>query len=124
MNKEIDEFKWSKILQNRKFPKFDITSTKGSDITFDFVAQNKFKHPILIDTPQGLGMKLPENLTVDLVAELCGKERMVDVIQVSTQTDIQMTLGDWADYFKLPKEKRTKLLNVISLEFRYYNFKQ
>jgi hypothetical protein len=59
-------------------------------------------------------MNMPTELTVDQVANLCGRQRIVDVIQVSTQTDIQMTLDEWAAYYN--QEKRDRILNVISLE--------
>jgi F-box/leucine-rich repeat protein 10/11 len=51
-------------------------------------------------------------LTVDKVAELVGRERPVEVLEVSTQTDRQMILKDWAAYFALPAKDRERILNV------------
>ena len=50
------------------------------------------------------------------MAELVGRDRIVDVLEVSTQTDRQMRLSEWAEYFVLPSEQRDRILNVISLE--------
>lgn len=41
---------------------------------------------------------------------------MVDCLQVATQTGLQMSLREWADYFRTPAAERKKLLNVITLE--------
>lgn len=47
-----------------------------------------------------------------MVADLVGRTRMVDVLEVSTQTDRQMSLHEWAAYFALPVEERDRILNV------------
>lgn len=113
----VDEYKWTKLLASRKFIPENFDRLKGSELTYEWASsRNGMKAPVLILEPTGLDMEMPQNLTVDLVAEYCGKDRIVDVIEVSTQTDRQMTLGEWADYFKLPVEQRQRILNVISLE--------
>ena len=43
-----------------------------------------------------------------------GSTRKVDVMDVSTQRSLQMTMHQWAKYFE--SDKRDTLLNVISLE--------
>ena len=45
-----------------------------------------------------------------------GSRRLVDVIDVYTQKNSQMTMKDWQKYFDQRKDERTDLLNVISLE--------
>lgn len=44
---------------------------------------------------------------------------MVDVMDVNTQKDIEMTMAQWARYYETPEEEREKLYNVISLEFSH-----
>lgn len=44
---------------------------------------------------------------------------MVDVMDVNTQRDIEMTMSQWARYYETPEEDREKLYNVISLEFSH-----
>ncbi|KAH8041659.1 hypothetical protein HPB51_017461 [Rhipicephalus microplus] len=46
-----------------------------------------------------------------------GSRRVLDVMDVTTQKDIEMTMKDWCRYFENPN--RDKLLNVISLEFSH-----
>jgi lysine-specific demethylase PHF8 len=48
-----------------------------------------------------------------------GSDREVDVIDVTRQTDIRMKLGEFVEYYSSPPEQRTKILNVISLEFSH-----
>ena len=40
---------------------------------------------------------------------------MMDVIDVTRQADVRMSLGDFVEYFTKPI--RSKVYNVISLEF-------
>ena len=64
-----------------------------------------------------LGMKVPsKGFTVGDVRNAVGSRRLVDVIDVYTQKNSQMTMKDWHKYFDQKKEERTDLLNVISLE--------
>lgn len=44
-----------------------------------------------------------------------GSKRVLDVMEVNTQKNLQMTMKEWQEYYEDPKKK--KLLNVISLEF-------
>lgn len=40
-------------------------------------------------------------------------------MNVETQESLQMTMKSWTDYYDETPEKRSKLLNVISLEFSH-----
>lgn len=42
---------------------------------------------------------------------------MVDVMDVTTQKDLELTMKEWVAYYENPK--RDRLLNVISLEFSH-----
>lgn len=44
---------------------------------------------------------------------------MVDVMDVNTQRDIEMSMAQWARYYETPEDEREKLYNVISLEFSH-----
>jgi hypothetical protein len=51
------------------------------------------KKPTVILEPDGLGMSMPDkDITVTRISELVGKDRIVDCLQVATQTDLQMTV--------------------------------
>ncbi|VDO20507.1 unnamed protein product [Haemonchus placei] len=64
-------------------------------------------------------MKVPkaEEFSVDDVLRLVGGNRMIEVVEVSGQTSVKMCLQDFIDYYKTPREERTTLYNVLSLEF-------
>ena len=46
-----------------------------------------------------------------------GSRRMVDVMDVATQRNLEMTMKEWQQYYENPNKDR--LLNVISLEFSH-----
>ncbi|CAM9199459.1 unnamed protein product, partial [Lampetra fluviatilis] len=48
-----------------------------------------------------------------------GSRRVVDVMDVSTQRGVEMTMSQWARYYDSPADQRDKLYNVISLEFSH-----
>lgn len=114
----VDECKYTKLLATKgimvaKYPRFK----NGHSFTIEYVNTTGLSHPIVIETSEGLGMEMPHaTLTVVEVANLCGRQRIVDVLEVSTQTERQMTLLQWADYFSLPNMERCRILNVITLE--------
>ncbi len=47
------------------------------------------------------------------VADSCGRDRVVDVLYVPTQSERKMTLDEWAKYFEQPESQRSYILNVI-----------
>lgn len=46
-----------------------------------------------------------------------GSRRMLDVMDVNTQKNFEMTMKEWTKYYE--EEQKDKLLNVISLEFSH-----
>eukprot|EP00842_Homolaphlyctis_polyrhiza_P004250 jgi/Hompol1/4826/HPOL_003972-RA len=112
-----DELKWTKILRRRVFADDDFKRMQGQDMTLDWVREHGLQEPIVFETPEGLDMQMPSpDLTVDDVARMCGEEQQVNCLEVSTQAERIMSLGEWADYFRQPHEQRRRILNVISLE--------
>ncbi|KAJ3292096.1 JmjC domain-containing histone demethylation protein 1 [Borealophlyctis nickersoniae] len=113
----VDERRFTKMLEARTFAPNNFQRLRGEEVTLEWARKTGFRAPVIIETPEGLDMVMPANtLTVDQVADLCGRGREVDVIEVATQSERMMTLGEWAHYFGLPREKRKRILNVISLE--------
>ena len=51
------------------------------------------------------------------VRNAVGSRRVLDVMNVNTQTNCTMTMKEWHKYFETPAESRRDLYNVISLEF-------
>ena len=104
---------------------------KGSDLTLDWFSVNGFKKPMIIEEPAGLDLKVPPsdftimdveryvgesfNILILVCTDTTGSLRELDAIDVSRQDDIKMKMREWVEYHStLP---RTKVINVISLEF-------
>jgi len=67
-----------------------------------------------------LGLRVPTSqFTIHDVRSCIGSQRLIDVVNVDTQESLQMTMKSWTDYYDQSPEKRSKLLNVISLEFSH-----
>lgn len=76
----------------------------------------------------GLEMRVPnESFSVSDVRACVGSKRVIDVMDVSTQQALTMTMKEWCEYYEsmVENEKGVKrrlddrLLNVISLEFSH-----
>uniref|UniRef100_A0A8D2NM09 [histone H3]-dimethyl-L-lysine(36) demethylase n=1 Tax=Zosterops lateralis melanops TaxID=1220523 RepID=A0A8D2NM09_ZOSLA len=67
-----------------------------------------------------LSHRMPDpDFSVNDVRLCVGSRRIVDVMDVNTQRDIEMSMAQWARYYETPEEDREKLYNVISLEFSH-----
>ncbi|CAH2052035.1 unnamed protein product, partial [Iphiclides podalirius] len=81
-------------------------------------AKNGFTTPLLFKEKNGLGLRVPtSNFTVNDVRMCVGSRRLLDVMDVNTQKNIEMTMKDWQRYYDDANKER--LLNVISLEFSH-----
>lgn len=56
-------------------------------------------------------------IIVSNTLKIVGSRRMVDVMEVATQRNLEMTMKEWQQYYESPNKDR--LLNVISLEFSH-----
>ncbi|KAJ7070349.1 jumonji superfamily protein [Mycena belliarum] len=115
-----DPNRWLRMLENKTFEPENFKRMHGSDVTVEWLEEDEdaMTEPILVEKPDGLGMKMPPNdFTVEDVAELVGEEVPVEVIDVASQSASPgWNLGKWADYIELEPEAREKIYNVISLE--------
>lgn len=112
-----DERRFAKMISTKRFAPNKFPYMNGEDVTLEWMRKTGLKEPIIIEEPDGLEMRMPpSSLTVEQVADLCGRDRIIEAMEVSTQQDKQMTLDEWARYFSSPEDKRRRLFNVISLE--------
>ncbi|KAL0947243.1 hypothetical protein HGRIS_013364 [Hohenbuehelia grisea] len=120
LGSERDPHRWTRILEGKSFMQDRFKRMKGSDVGIEWLEEDEsaMSEPIVIEVPEGLGMKMPDpDFTVDDVAETVGEEVPVEVIDVASQsTSPGWTLGKWAEYYDLEPSAREKILNVISLE--------
>ncbi|KAJ1952641.1 JmjC domain-containing histone demethylation protein 1, partial [Dipsacomyces acuminosporus] len=88
----------------------------GLAVTADWVRNRDANDPFIVDSPEGLGLRMPaQNTTVDDIAGLVGEDSKVSVMDVLTQEELSgWTMGEWAKYFH--SKDRRRVLNVISLE--------
>lgn len=93
-----------------------IVRLKGSQLTEQYILDHGFDLPIVIDNVDGLDMTIPpDSFTLYDIETLVGGDALLDVIDVTRQTDIKMKLSDYVEYFN--SLNRIRVFNVISLEF-------
>ncbi|ELT93702.1 hypothetical protein CAPTEDRAFT_226024 [Capitella teleta] len=95
-----------------------VKEVQGSELNMRYMQSNGFSTPLLVKDKTGLGMRVPsENFTVNDVKQCVGSRRQLDVMDVSTQTAMEMSMKEWVRYYTA--DERDRLLNVISLEFSH-----
>ncbi|XP_061502317.1 jmjC domain-containing histone demethylation protein 1 [Anopheles gambiae] len=95
-----------------------VREMKGENLTVGFLQHNGFNIPLLFKEKTGLGLQVPTaNFSISDVRMCVGSRRMLDVMDVNTQKNVEMTMKEWEKYYEDPVKK--KLLNVISLEFSH-----
>ncbi|XP_054826546.1 lysine-specific demethylase 2A isoform X1 [Eublepharis macularius] len=107
-------------LTTNKFNANFVVFMEGKDFTVEYIQRGGLRDPLIFQNSDGLGIKMPDpDFSVSDVRLYVGSRRMVDVMDVNTQRDIEMTMAQWARYYETPEEEREKLYNVISLEFSH-----
>lgn len=87
----------------------------GEELTAARLRATGFTEPWVVKPVACIdGMKMPPTLTVQRVAELVGEDCLMPVLDVGPQSEVTMTLGSWAEYWRAPY--RQQRLNVTSLE--------
>jgi len=82
------------------------------------IQRDGFERPILVAQPEGLDLRVPpKSFTVRDVRNCVGPTRVIDVMDVKTQKNIEMSMKDWCKYYE--SKTKDRLLNVISLEFSH-----
>ncbi|XP_061101236.1 lysine (K)-specific demethylase 2Aa isoform X2 [Conger conger] len=93
---------------------------EGKDFTFEYIQRGGLRDPIIFEKPDGLGIKMPDpDFSVNDVKVYVGSRRVIDVMDVTTQKGIEMSMAQWRRYYETPPAQREKLYNVISLEFSH-----
>ncbi|XP_026796313.3 lysine-specific demethylase 2A isoform X1 [Pangasianodon hypophthalmus] len=92
----------------------------GKDFTFEYIQREGLRDPIIFTKADGLGIQMPDpDFSVSDVKLFVGSRRMIDVMDVSTQRGMEMSMSQWRRYYETPASEREKLYNVISLEFSH-----
>uniref|UniRef100_A0A8C7QPN2 [histone H3]-dimethyl-L-lysine(36) demethylase n=1 Tax=Oncorhynchus mykiss TaxID=8022 RepID=A0A8C7QPN2_ONCMY len=107
-------------LRSERFTSDRVKRMEGKDLTFEYIQRGGLRDPIIFEKPDGLGIKMPDpDFSVNDVKIFVGSRRMIDVMDVSTQKGIEMSMAQWRRYYETPPSQRDKLYNVISLEFSH-----
>jgi len=75
--------RWQQMLQEKSIKGDPFKRMQGSDVDLTWVEEDEMamREPIVIEKPDGLGMKMPSSdLSVDDVADLIGRDTPVEVI--------------------------------------------
>ncbi|KAL6728436.1 hypothetical protein Aduo_010210 [Ancylostoma duodenale] len=117
----VMRYDFEDLLTNERFEHPDLIGRiEPHEFNLEYYEQSRLATPLVFDCdPHELGMKVPkaDEFSVDDVLRLVGGDRMIEVVEVSGQTSVKMTLKDFIDYYKTPREERSTLYNVLSLEF-------
>ncbi|XP_001606028.1 jmjC domain-containing histone demethylation protein 1 [Nasonia vitripennis] len=90
----------------------------GPELTVAYLQKHGLGIPLLVREKTGLGLRVPStNFTVNDVRTCVGSKRIVDVMDVNTQKNEDMTMKEWQKYYE--DDNKDRLLNVISLEFSH-----
>uniref|UniRef100_A0A3B3Q540 [histone H3]-dimethyl-L-lysine(36) demethylase n=1 Tax=Paramormyrops kingsleyae TaxID=1676925 RepID=A0A3B3Q540_9TELE len=93
---------------------------EGKDFTFEYIQREGLRDPIIFEKADGLGIQMPDSdFSVNDVKLFVGSRRVIDVMDVTTQKGIEMSMAQWRRYYETPASQRGKLYNVISLEFSH-----
>ncbi|XP_046705629.1 lysine-specific demethylase 2A isoform X1 [Silurus meridionalis] len=111
------------LAEKLESPNFDSNLVKimdGNDFTFEYIQREGLRDPIIFTKADGLGIQMPDpDFSVSDVKLFVGSRRMIDVMDVSTQRGMEMSMSQWRRYYETPASEREKLYNVISLEFSH-----
>lgn len=123
-DEEADGFRKFDLQHQIKTDRFDQIRDKhlqefsGEEITLRLIQRNGFEKPILVKKHEGLDLRVPpKSFLVRDVRNSVGHQRIIDVMDVKTQKNIEMSMKDWCKYYE--SKNRDRLLNVISLEFSH-----
>ena len=67
----------------------------GTDLTIAHCQREGFIRPILVKEADGLGIKIP-NVGLDEIRSQVGSRRYIDVMDVDSQKNIQMTMKEFS----------------------------
>ncbi|KAG2195813.1 hypothetical protein INT47_010023 [Mucor saturninus] len=118
-----DERIWGKLLRVKKFRKDHFKRYQAKDVNMELLRKTGMREPFVVqENEPELDMEMPPpDVTVHTIAELVGKDTLIDVIDVASQSEIHgWTLSRWADYFHTTD--RDRIRNVISLEISGTDF--
>jgi len=107
------------LYKQKVYPPYFVKEMQGEDVSVEYFQKTGFKNPIFVRNMAGLNMKIPDSsFNISDVKNMVGGKRILEVMNTATQSNAEMTLKDWEEWWTAPDRDETKL-NVISLEFSH-----
>lgn len=107
------------LFKQKVYPPFFVKEMLGENVTVEHFQRTGFKNPIFVRERSGLNMKIPDSsFCITDVKNMVGGKRILEVMNTATQSNAEMTLKDWEEWWTAKDRDDTKL-NVISLEFSH-----
>ncbi len=96
-----------------------VKTLPGRELTVSYLQREGFEKPLHVAERQELDLRLPKVLGMSDIRTAVGSRRPLEVIDCSDSNNktVTMTMKDFQRYFDTPRQERTAVLNVISLEF-------
>lgn len=89
-------FDITEIVDSRKFPSGNVERTSSSAFSLTSMVTTGFRNPMLFEEHRHLGLVVPDpTFTVSDVERLVGSNRVLDVMDCSTQEALAMKMRDW-----------------------------
>lgn len=125
---------WISLFKNNNFMPYHCRKLTGNQLTLTWAKNDGLIEPFMVEqiTP-AFGLVVPStsinsgnDFNVKQVCEILGLKTIINVIDVSTQNEVEKgkwTLEKWCDYYYASSSKKKQIysgqgpLNVISLEF-------
>ena len=96
-------FNLKEKLSDDKFAKFFVQEMKGEDVNLEHFQRHGFTTPLYIPEKSGLHIRVPgPSFTVTDVKNLVGGKRVLEAMNCATQTNNEMLLKDWEEFFMHP----------------------
>jgi hypothetical protein len=90
---QSDPHRWVRVLESKGVPEANFERMHGSQVGLEWLNgdENAMREPIIIESAEGLGMKMPNsNITIRNIAESIGEDLPVEVIGTPT-VDLMVT---------------------------------
>jgi F-box and leucine-rich repeat protein 10/11 len=84
---QADPKRWLRMMEGKPIHKDHFKRMKGSDVTMQWLSEDSraLEEPIVIETPDGLDMKMPSpEFTISDVAKVVGEEMPLEVMGTSS----------------------------------------
>jgi len=96
---EFEDFRGFRLeekIESDQYSHSFVKELEGHNFTLAYVQKYGFHYPVIFRDKAGLGLRVPtQDFTVTHVKMCVGSRRVVDVMDVASQKNQQMTMKEW-----------------------------